>query len=65
MPLEPGVALPVLAAATPGFSGAALEQLAREAALVAAQRGGDKVSQADIEQGRERVAKTLDPPRPT
>jgi cell division protease FtsH len=61
MPLEPGVALQTLAAATPGFSGAALAQLANEAALAAAQRGGDKVSQADLEQARERVAKTLEP----
>jgi ATP-dependent Zn protease len=60
MPLEPGVALPALAAATRGFSGAALEQVAREAALVAAQRDADTVSETDFEQARARVAKTLE-----
>ncbi len=54
-PLDESVKLNVVAKQTPGFSGAQLENLLNEAALVAARRGKDKIDMADIDEGTDRV----------
>ena len=48
IPLADDVDLWVIARGTPGFSGADLENLANEAALIAARRDRDKVGEADF-----------------
>jgi cell division protease FtsH len=53
--IEPGVDLSVIARGTPGFSGADLENLVNEAALVAARRDGDYVTTLDFEVAKDRV----------
>jgi cell division protease FtsH len=53
--LAPGVQLRQLAQATAGFSGADLANVLNEAALLAARRGGDEISQADLENAAEKV----------
>jgi cell division protease FtsH len=55
-PLEEGVSLTALARRTPGMSGAQLEQVANEAALLAARSGRSKVSQIDLASAVEYVA---------
>ena len=50
-----GVDLEVLARATPGFSGADLEFLVNEAALIAARRDKDKVEMEDFEDAKDKV----------
>ena len=50
LPLAPGADLGTLAAATPGFSGADLANLANEAALRAARAGKDKVGPEEFEE---------------
>ena len=55
MPLATDVDLADLAARTVGFSGADLENLANEAALLAARNQQDQVSQHDFEKARDRV----------
>ncbi len=50
-----GVDLEVLARATPGFSGADLEFLVNEAALIAARRDKDKVEMEDFEEAKDKV----------
>jgi cell division protease FtsH len=62
MPLASDVKLEELAAATPGFSGADLRNLANEAALLAARRNRDAVSQKDILDSLEKIV--LGPERP-
>jgi cell division protease FtsH len=54
-PLADDVDLSVLAKATPGFSGADLENLVNEAALLAARTNKDKVSHVDFEKARDKV----------
>lgn len=54
-PLHESVRLDVVAKQTPGFSGAELENLLNEAALVAARRGKDKIDMSDIDEGTDRV----------
>jgi cell division protease FtsH len=49
------VDIPVLARGTPGFSGADLENMVNEAALMAARRGKDKVEMADFEDAKDKV----------
>ena len=49
------VNIPVLARGTPGFSGADLENMVNEAALMAARRGKDKVEMADFEDAKDKV----------
>jgi cell division protease FtsH len=44
-----------VARGTPGFSGADLANLVNEAALLAARRGGDVVTLADLEEARDKV----------
>jgi cell division protease FtsH len=55
IPLAGDVDLPALAAATPGMTGADLANLANEAALLAARRGKDVVSQRDLFDALEKV----------
>jgi cell division protease FtsH len=55
IPLEPNVNLDQLAAATPGMTGADLANLVNEAALLAARRGQDNVSQRDLTESLEKV----------
>ncbi|MFH1985002.1 MAG: ATP-dependent zinc metalloprotease FtsH [Pseudomonadota bacterium] len=45
----------VLAKGTPGFSGADLENLVNEAALLAAKRGKEKVEMVDLEDAKDKV----------
>ncbi|MGD0675262.1 MAG: ATP-dependent zinc metalloprotease FtsH [Polyangiaceae bacterium] len=54
-PLSPDVDLEVLARGTPGFSGADLENLVNEAALLAARQDKDAVSMADFELAKDKV----------
>ncbi|WP_342513964.1 ATP-dependent zinc metalloprotease FtsH [Sporosarcina sp. FSL K6-1522] len=54
-PLDESVNLKALAQRTPGFSGADLENLLNEAALVAARRGKAKIDMADIDEATDRV----------
>jgi len=54
-PLGSSVDLMVLARSTPGFSGADLENLVNEAALLAARVNRDSISMADFEQAKDKV----------
>jgi cell division protease FtsH len=62
VPLAKDVDLAELAAATPGFSGADLKNLANEAALLAARREQDEVFQKDFLDSLEKIV--LGPERP-
>jgi len=53
--ISPDVNLTVIARGTPGFSGADLENLVNEAALLAARRDGDSVAMRDFELAKEKV----------
>ncbi|AOV06294.1 ATP-dependent zinc metalloprotease FtsH [Sporosarcina ureilytica] len=54
-PFDDSVNLKALAQRTPGFSGADLENLLNEAALVAARRNKVKIDMADIDEATDRV----------
>jgi len=54
-PLSIDVNLSLLARGTPGFSGADLENLVNEAALLAARLGKDWVDMSDLEQAKDKV----------
>lgn len=54
-PLAEDVSLSVLARATPGFTGADLENLVNEAALLAARKGRSKVTMDDFEAAKDKV----------
>ena len=54
-PLSDDVMLDVIAKGTPGFSGADLENLVNEAALLAARQDKTKVEMADFESAKEKV----------
>lgn len=54
-PLEENVKLDILAKRTPGFSGADLENLANEAALLAVRRDRKQISMAEMEEAITRV----------
>ena len=54
-PLGEGVNLNILARGTPGFSGADLENLVNEAALLAARLGKDQVRMEDFETAKDKV----------
>ncbi|MBB6447455.1 ATP-dependent zinc metalloprotease FtsH [Bacillus benzoevorans] len=54
-PLDEAVNLKAIAQRTPGFSGADLENLLNEAALVAARRNKKKVDMEDIDEATDRV----------
>lgn len=55
MPLDEDVCFSDLARATPGFSGADIENMANEAALYAARRGGQTISHSDFEYAIDRI----------
>jgi len=54
-PLSPDVDSLVLAKGTPGFSGADLENLVNEAALLAAKRNKNKIDMQDFEDSKDKV----------
>ncbi len=54
-PLAQDVDLAVLARGTPGFTGADLENLVNEAALLAARLGKEKIEMVDLEQAKDKV----------
>jgi len=54
-PLADGVDLAVLARGTPGFSGADLENMVNEAALLAARFDKDRLEMADFEEAKDKV----------
>ena len=54
-PLADDVDLSVLARGTPGFSGADLENMVNEAALIAAREGKDALEQEDFERAKDKV----------
>jgi cell division protease FtsH len=53
--LSDNVDITVLARGTPGFTGADLENMVNEAALMAARRGKDKVEMLDFEDAKDKV----------
>jgi cell division protease FtsH len=55
LPLAPDVDLDRIAASTPGMVGADLANLANEAALLAARRGHERVSEADFTDSLEKI----------
>ncbi|MEO8799964.1 MAG: ATP-dependent zinc metalloprotease FtsH [Polyangiaceae bacterium] len=54
-PLAPDVDMEIIARGTPGFSGADLENLVNEAALLAARQDKDALSMADFEMAKDKV----------
>ena len=54
-PLGPDVDLAVVSRGTPGFSGADLESLVNEAALMAARKGKEMVEMRDFEEAKDKV----------
>ncbi|MGD8850405.1 MAG: ATP-dependent zinc metalloprotease FtsH [Anaerolineales bacterium] len=54
-PLDEQVDLGSLASGTPGFSGADLENLLNESALLAARKGHEKIYQSDLDEARDKV----------
>jgi cell division protease FtsH len=54
-PIDPGVDTVTLAKGTPGFSGADLENLVNEAALLAAKRNKEKVDMTDLDDAKDKV----------
>ena len=54
-PLHPNVDLKIIAQQTPGFSGADLENLLNEAALVAARRNKTRIDALDLDEAHDRV----------
>jgi cell division protease FtsH len=54
-PLSGNVDLQILARGTPGFSGADLENMVNEGALLAARQGKNQIEMADFEQAKDKV----------
>ena len=59
-PLAPDVILQTLAKGTPGFSGADIENLVNEAALLAARRNKDFIDMSDFEEAKDKVMMGLE-----
>lgn len=55
VPLAQDVSLATISRGTPGFSGAELEALINEAALLAARQGGESVTMNDLEEAKTKV----------
>jgi cell division protease FtsH len=55
MPLAPDVDLEAVASGTPGFSGADLKNLLNEAALLAARKGHDRITNTDVDEARDKA----------
>ncbi|MFZ7110817.1 MAG: ATP-dependent zinc metalloprotease FtsH [Desulfatiglandales bacterium] len=53
--LDENVSIHTLARGTPGFTGADLENMVNEAALMAARRGKDRVEMTDLEDAKDKV----------
>ncbi len=60
IPLDKDVDLMIIAKGTPGFSGADLENVVNEAALLAARRGKEKVGMEDFEEAMDRIMMGLE-----
>lgn len=58
--LAPDVDLEIVARATPGFTGADLENLLNEAALLAARKGKEAIEMSDIEEALDRITMGLE-----
>lgn len=54
-PIGPDVDVSILARGTPGFSGADLENLVNEAALLGAKRNKDRIEMIDLEDSKDKV----------
>jgi len=59
-PLDPDIDLEELAKGTPGLSGADLENLLNEAALIAAQEDQDRITRRHLDQARDKVLMGLE-----
>ncbi len=59
-PLAPNVSVKTLAKGTPGFSGADLENLVNEAALLAARQNKDLIEMSDFESAKDKVMMGLE-----
>ncbi len=59
-PIGPDVDVSVLARGTPGFSGADLENLVNEAALLGAKREKDRIEMIDLEDSKDKVCMGLE-----
>ena len=59
-PLAPDVEIQTLAKGTPGFSGADLENLVNEAALLAARKNRDLIAMSDFEDAKDKVMMGLE-----
>ncbi len=55
MPMDSGVDLSVIARGTPGFTGADLENMVNEAALLAARKNREKLQMSDFEEAKDKV----------
>ncbi|WP_022853551.1 ATP-dependent zinc metalloprotease FtsH [Thermodesulfatator atlanticus] len=55
VPIAEDVDLEVIAKSTPGFTGADLQNLVNEAALIAARKGKDKVHMEDFEEAKDKI----------
>lgn len=54
-PFNPEIRMDVVAKRTPGFTGADLENVLNEAALLAARRGGSQIENGDVDEAIDRV----------
>ncbi len=59
-PLDPDVDPAVLAKGTPGFSGADLENMVNEAALIAAKKGKERLAMVDFEDAKDKIVMGLE-----
>jgi cell division protease FtsH len=59
-PNDPDVDSMVLAKGTPGFSGADLENMVNEAALIAAKKGKERLSMVDFEDAKDKIVMGLE-----
>jgi cell division protease FtsH len=53
--IDPSIDLKLVAKSTPGFTGANLENMLNEAALIAAKKGKEKVELEDIEEAKDKI----------
>ncbi len=59
-PIDPDVDATVLAKGTPGFSGADLENMVNEAALIAAKKGKERLAMVDFEDAKDKIVMGLE-----